>query len=299
MADTGVVILNYHGLSDTKACLNSLKSLIKKDAIFVYCINLEDETEATALSQEFTQNVEIIHSPENLGFSKANNLGINAALKDHRKYIMLLNNDTVVEEQFLKPLLHIASQKNVGLVCPKIYFYPGMETHKYIKKYQGAVIWYAGGIIDWANMLAFHKGVDEVDRNQFDQIEDTDFATGCCFVGKSQVFKEVGLLDDAFFLYFEDNDYSQRVKKAGYSITYQPQSRIWHKNAGSSGGAGSPIHRYYQTRNQLIFASRYAPLRTKLALHKQSLKKLLKGDTIERKAILDYYFHRWGRRYDR
>ena len=95
--------------------------------------------------------------------------------------------------------------------------------------------------MDWDNLLAFHAGVDEVDRGQFEEEKETGFATGCAVMISREVIERVGLLDDDFFLYFEDLDYSLRVKEAGLKVMYCPKSIIWHKISRSTGGAGSPV----------------------------------------------------------
>ncbi|KKQ34533.1 MAG: putative glycosyltransferase [Microgenomates group bacterium GW2011_GWA2_37_6] len=159
----------------------------------------------------------------------------------------------------------------------------------------GKVIWYAGGAIDWENVIGNHKGLDEVDKGQFDEDGETKMATGCCFLVKKEVLEKVGLYDDRYFLYFEDADFSERVKKAGFKIFYAPKSIIWHKNAQSSGGSGSSLQDYFTTRNRLIFGYTYAPMRTKIALFRQSLNLILKGRPWQRRGIIDFYLGRLGK----
>jgi hypothetical protein len=233
---------------------------------------------------------------ENKGFSGGNNVGIKLALESGNDYILLLNNDTLVKPDFLEELTKTAKSGNkIGIVGPKIYFAPGFEFHKerYKKNERGSVFWYAGGEIDWENMYASHRGVDEVDIGQYDNKGKTDFVSGCCMLVKREVFEEIGCLDDQLYLYLEDLDFCLRAKEAGYKIIYEPRSEIWHKNASSSDKPGSRLHQYYQTRNRLILGMRYAPLRTKLALLRESVRLLKKGG-IRRRAVLDFYFYRWG-----
>jgi hypothetical protein len=159
------------------------------------------------------------------------------------------------------------------------------------------VLWFAGGVIDWDNMYAFHRGVDDVDKGQYDSMYDTDFITGCSMFIKSEVFEKVGLLDEKFFMYLEDVDFCLRARKKGYRLLYIPKSVIWHKNAGSTGRPGHDLHDYYFTRNRLLLGVRYAPLRTKFALFRESIKYLMKGPDIRKNAVADAYLGHFGSGY--
>jgi GT2 family glycosyltransferase len=152
-----------------------------------------------------------------------------------------------------------------------------------------------GSQIDWNNIYGSNFGIDEVDHGQFDHRNlHPDFISGCCFLVNKDFFKTVGLFDDKFYLYLEDADLSQRAKKLGYHLKIVPQSVIWHLNSGSS-GAASPLHDYFLTRNRLIFSSRYASLRTKFAVFRESVKHLLIGRQWQKIAVKDFYLGRLGK----
>lgn len=223
---------------------------------------------------------------------------IKQAIKDGHDTVILLNDDTTVEPDFIIPLTQRLKDNKVGMVCPKIYFYPGNEFHadKYKQSESGRVIWYAGGIIDWNNVYASHWGVDEVDQGQHDQIIETDFATGCCLAITKDTINKIGLMDEKYFLYYEDADWSLAVKKAGLKIILEPKSVIYHKNAGSTGGSGSPLQQYYQTRNRFYFGLKYAPLKTKLHLVKNALVGLSSSNSVLRQANRDGLLFRLGQR---
>ena len=224
------------------------------------------------------------------------NLGLRQALKQGYEKIIMLNNDTFIHKDLLVKLDKYSQDPSIGIVSPKIYFASGYEYHRerYQPEQRGKVIWYAGGIIDWSNIYASHRGVDEIDHGQFDQTDKTDYATGCCLLIKKSVIDKIGLFDEKYFLYFEDVDYSQRAKKAGFKVMFCPQAIIWHKNAASSGKPGSPVHIYYLTRNRLYFALKYASLRTKIALIRESFNHIIKGK-IERRAVIDFLLRRMGK----
>lgn len=300
----GIIILNYYNIKDTKECLRSLEE-INKDGleIITYVVNAtdkgskKDNTDGEKLTKLFPK-IKLLES-DNLGFSGAHNLGTRKALKDGADEIIWLNNDTTVDKDFATYLHQAIQDKSVGVVSPKIYFSKGREFHydQYKDNQRGKVIWYAGGIIDWENVYAFHRGVDEVDRGQFEETQETGFCTGCCFITRKDVLEKVGLFEEKTFLYFEDTDWSVRVSKAGYKNIYYPQSIIWHNNAGSTKGSGSDLHVYYQTRNRIHFGLKHAPTRTKLALIKESLIKLFKGSKIENRAVFHAFTNQFGNRH--
>ena len=182
-------------------------------------------------------------------------------------------------------------------MAPRFIFAPGFEFHKdrYKKEERGKVIWFAGGMIDWKNIHGHHRGVDEVDHGQYDRIWEADFITGCCLAARRQVFEKIGLLDRRYFLYYEDLDFCQRAKRAGFKILYIPAAFLWHQNAGSAEGSGSNLQDYYISRNRLLFGLRYAPLRTKLALARESLVNLFSGRPWQKRGILDFYLGKFGK----
>jgi GT2 family glycosyltransferase len=241
-------------------------------------------------------NLKIIYNKVNLGFSGGNNVGIKYSLENGADYILILNNDTYVDKNFIEELLESFSNELVGVVVPKIYFAKGFEFHdRYKKEDLGKVIWYAGGGIDWKNVLGFHRGVDEVDKGQYDLTEETELASGCCLMLKKEILEKVKGYNEDYFLYYEDADLSMRIKKLGSKIIYNPNAIIWHKNAQSSGGSGSNLQDYYISRNRMLFGLKYASLRAKIALIRESLRILVGGRKWQKIGIKDYYFNKLGK----
>ena len=296
-----VSIINFNGTSNTLECLLSLDKINSKSfKISVVVIDNASKDEFKVQSSKFKvfQGLRVISNDKNLGFSGGQNVGIKYALDNGADYVLILNNDTIVDKNLIEELLNAAQKdKNIGIAVPKIYFASGFEFHKdrYKKSDLGKVFWYAGGEMDWKNVIGFHRGVDEVDRGQYDRIEKTDFASGCCMLVKGEVFEKVGFLDEKFFLYYEDSDLCERIRRAGYSIMYSAKAILWHKNAGSAGGSGSSLQDYYITRNRMLFGFRYASFRSKLALFKESIMLLAKGRHWQRRGILDFYLGRFGK----
>ncbi|KKR71236.1 MAG: Glycosyl transferase family 2 [Candidatus Levybacteria bacterium GW2011_GWC2_40_7] len=210
-----------------------------------------------------------------------------------------MNNDTLVDRQVLS-FASVFDDSSVGACGSKIYFAAGHEFHhdRYKESERGRVFWYAGGIVDWNNLYASHRGVDEVDHGQYDKSIETPFITGCSLVVRREVVERVGMLDDKYFLYLEDLDWNIRIQKAGYKTIYFPKSIVWHVNAGSSGRPGNPMHEYYFTRNRLFLGMRYASLRTKFALIREGFRFFIGKSAIRRKAVLDWLFGRLGFQYE-
>jgi GT2 family glycosyltransferase len=129
-------------------------------------------------------------------------------------------------------------------------------------------------------------------------VESTPFVTGCSLAARREVIQKIGLLDDRFFLYLEDLDFCLRARNAGWRNIYYPASVVWHVNAGSTGGAGNPLHEYYLTRNRLLVGMRYAPARTKAALLREATRFLLSGSDVKKQAVRDFLFHKWGKQYE-
>ena len=248
------------------------------------------------LASDQAPNVRVIFNPHNLGFTGGNNVGIKYALEHGADYVFLLNNDTEIKDDCVLNLWRSFSRnKNIGIVAPKIYYAPGFEFHRsrYKRSDLGKVIWYAGGEIDWNNVLGRHIGVDKVDRGQFNRMKWINFATGCAMMVKKGVFERIGLLDERFFLYLEDLDFSYRATKVGFKILFDPKAIVYHKNAGSS-SSGSKLQQYYMTRNRLLFGQKHALLKMKLLLLREAFRNLLRGDKFQKAAVRDFFLRRFG-----
>lgn len=296
---TTILLVHYNSDTETTNCLQSLEKITlpeREYSIVVVDNGSTSPYERPALKRG--AQVHYLRSEANLGFTGGNNLGIHYAIeKFNSDYIILLNNDTYVAPNAFEILITVAEDNpRAGIVAPKIYFAKGREFHKnYAQDALGSVLWYGGGSIDWQHLVAFHRGVDEVDRGQFANQTESEFATGCCMLVKREIFEKVGLLDRRYFLYLEDVDFNMRAKQFGYEIHYTDKAKVWHVNAGSSSGSGSMIHVYYQTRNRLLFFQLYGSLKTKLILYKLLLRYLLNGTKYERLGAFHYLTAQFGK----
>jgi hypothetical protein len=266
---TAILLIHFKDSPHTLPCLDSLQKACSHTHFATYILSVQSNNKLL-----HPLNPKIIEEKHNKGFAWANNILIRQAMKDGYDAFILLNNDTIADDDFISPLIAHLSSPNVAMVCPKIFFYPGREFHNndYQKEERGKVIWFAGGIMDWSNVVGFHQGVNEVDHGQWDRVEEIEFATGCCLAITKNTINKIGLMNEKYFLYYEDADWSIRAQKAGLICLFEPKSIIWHKNAGSTGGPGSDIHMYYQKRNRIYFGIKYAPLRTKMHLLFNAIK---------------------------
>lgn len=236
-----IVVLNWNGKFVTSECLDSLKK-VKYDNFEVIIV---DNGSEDGSQEHFKKNyswAKLIENRENLGFTGGNNVGMKYALKNGTDYVLLLNNDTVVDPLFLEDLIRVGESDNeIGLLNPKIYYYDHPK-----------VIWYAGGKFSLLGAFPVHIGRKEIDVGQYDALREVSFINGCAFLIKRKVIDEIGFLDENFFIYAEDTDWSIRARKAGYKAMYVPTSIIWHKEGvDSRRNKGEGFRLYLTSKNTL------------------------------------------------
>jgi GT2 family glycosyltransferase len=243
MRSVCVVLVNWNGTSDTLTCLESLRGLSYLN-LHVIVIDNGSLEPCTSRVRERHPDVQVIESEKNLGFTGGNNLGIRIALERCSDYVWLLNNDTVVEPDTLTELVRAAdADVALGIVGSKIYFF---GTNR---------IDHAGCSWDSLRGDAYHIGCREMDEGQYDEQVNVFFVTGCSFLVKSQVFRQVGLLDEGYFMYMEDIDFCTRARRSGWEVAYVPASRLHHK--GGSVGSPNPRQHYLYARNRLRYVSKH------------------------------------------
>ncbi len=244
-----IIVLTWNGKNDTFECLQSLDEVTYPNFKVLVVDNASTDGTVNAIRTSFP-GIEVVVNQTNLRFAGGNNVGIRRALEHGAEYVMLLNNDTIVERDFLTPLVNAAEHDTrVGMVGPKIYFYVNRQQ-----------LWYAGGTIEWWKGWISHVGVREKDMGQYDTTCETDFITGCCVLVKREVIQKIGMLDEAYFLYGEDADWCIRTSQAGYKLLFVPSAKIWHKLSVSAGGHLSWFKNWNKLKSQLRLMIRYAKL---------------------------------------
>lgn len=239
-----VVTINWNGLEDTIECLKSLRQITYPNYRVIVVDNGSLNNQPDIIKERFPE-IELIKNEKNEGFAAANNQGLEVALKNGADYALLLNNDTVVEEDFLDILVEYAKANNeVGAIAPKILYY---GTDK---------IWAMGGKISYLTGIPIMIGKGK-DSDKYKRILEPDFVTGCALMLKTEAIKKIGLLDAIYFAYYEDTDWCYQAKKAGYKIIVIPESIVWHKKSASAGIKASnrlsPTQAYLWARNGIIF----------------------------------------------
>lgn len=301
MVKVSLIILNWNARSMTQEELENVAKLDTKglEATCIVVDNGSTDNSKDVLSKYTLPNMKykFIETGDNLGYAGGNNFGLRYSFKEGFNYMILLNNDVILPKDILTKLVDIARKDpKIGLLAPKMYFAKGYEFHRerYKKEDLGKVIWYAGGFIDWDNVYSDHRGVDEVDRGQYNRQEEIETANGACLLIRNEVIDDIGYLRDKYFMYWEDADFCIRAKKAGWKVVYTPKTKLWHKVSASS-GIGSQLNDYFLTRNRLDFGLRYAPLKTKIFLIKESLRLLVSGRLWQKIGIRDYFLAKWGK----
>ena len=239
-----IIILNWNGYLDSSECIKSLQNINYSNINIILVDNGSTTNDYEKLEKNFT-NIDLIKSNNNLGFTGGNNLGINYAIKGNPDYILLLNNDTIVEPNFIEPLLEVFQKNpNAGIAAPQInYFY---ERQK---------IWTSGGKISRLRGSGFAYS-DQLEDESSPEFKTVTFVSGCCMLIKREALEQIGFLDDNYFLYVEDADLCFRNTKAGYKIIVARKSKIFHKVSFSTKESLSYLPLYYVTRNRLYFAKK-------------------------------------------
>lgn len=250
--DVSIIVLNYNSRDDTLDCLRSLQHLTYLAAQIILVDNGSTDGTVEAVRACYPK-VTIIETGQNLGFTGGNNIGIQHALRQGAEYIMLLNNDTIVAPDMIDVLVNAMRQDpSLSITGPTIYYYDQPE-----------IVWSAGGSIDWRRGQTHMMGINEEDKGQFGQTPRiVEFVTGCALMARRDVWEQVGLLDDKFFMYFEETEWCVRATRAGFKIAHVPAAMMWHKISVQA-RATSPRTFYYMTRNRLLFLNRtHASLQT-------------------------------------
>ena len=236
-----IILINYNSSTDTIECIDSLhKCLYSNYKIFV--VDNNSCTEEKLLLKEIENKAKVFYLDSNIGFAGGNNIAIREAIKEKFNYIMLLNNDTVVEKHFLNYMIETAqSEKQIGVVGGKILYYDSMDY-----------IWYNGGEINKFKGNVKHYFNNLRDNKTQTEFIECDFITGCLQLIKTEVIQRVGLLDEDYFLYYEDADYCSKVTINGWKLIVDSRAKIYHKVSRST-GENSENYLYYFSRNRLMF----------------------------------------------
>ena len=248
-----VIIVNWNTYELTRSCIVSLKNCQHNNLEIFLVDNNSNDNSDKKLKKEF-KDLHYILNNENTGFCKANNQAIKKILsKNTYDFIMLLNSDTEVSPFFIKPLIDIFnSNEQIGAVQPLILNWNDKST-----------IWKYEGDINKTFGTTSHRNKNKIFSDE-KMKNYTEWISGCCIFTTPSIFREVGLFDEIFFAYYEDVDWSIRLKKHNYLIALSKLSEVYHHESGSSKslkkqneGYLSPKSHYYNFRNHIIFLRKH------------------------------------------
>nr|WP_298929758.1 glycosyltransferase family 2 protein [uncultured Allomuricauda sp.] len=237
-----IITINYNESEVTSDLLQSIRGLTYPNYEIIVVDNASPNDNPDSIKEKYPE-VNLIKSKENLGFAGGNNLGLKQAKGD---YLLFINNDTIVPKGFIEPLVEtLQEDKTIGMVSPKIKFH-----------WDPTLIQYAGytPMSHWTirnNSIGYHQK----DDGDFDRAGETQSIHGAAMMVPKSVVENVGMMTEIYFLYYEEHDWAEMVKRAGYKIYYQPKSHILHKESVST-GKFSPLKTYYISRNRILFARR-------------------------------------------
>lgn len=242
----GIILINYKNYAQTMDCINSLKQ-IQYDDYYVIIVDNDSQNESyEELKKCEDARIKIIQSGKNGGFAFGNNVGIEYARQFKCDYYLLLNNDTLVEPDFLKKMVADAEISQAGITTCRIMY--DSEREK---------VWYAGGQVDWWNSRSTHMCINQP-APQNDSIRTVSFVSGCCMLISKKCVSDAGVLPEEYFMYYEDLDYCVHVAECGYSLRYVPNAVIYHCVSSSSGGESSPFVIEWSNRSRRKFMRKYS-----------------------------------------
>lgn len=245
MSKVGIVTVLYNGESMLDEFFESLENQSFKDFTLYIIDNKSTDnslSKARALAQRMSFPSVFYAEEQNWGVAKGNNIGIRAALADKCEYVLLSNNDVVLNNtDTLEIMVNKMDQTDIDILCPKIYYY-----------YDKSVIWAAGGTYRKNDTGTYHYGRDQKDEGQCEEERSIRYTPTCFVIIRADVFNKIGMMDEWYFVYYDDTDFMYRAWKAGLKMVYTPATSIWH-NESVSTGPGSPFKHYYLARNHLYF----------------------------------------------
>jgi GT2 family glycosyltransferase len=249
----GVVVVNYNGAAFVDEFARSLAEIDYPNVRVVVVDNGSQDGSAEVIESARPGAV-LLRCPENLGTAGGNNAGFRYCLEQGFDYVLVLNNDTVVTADFLAKLVAAADERTV--VAPKILYY---YDHGIISTHAGDFDW------RWGRFRNTFHG--KPDGPAASQPRDLQTASFCCALVPTRALREVGLLDERFFMYYEETDWLRQALDRGFRLRYNPGAVIYHRESGSSGGGWmTPFKQYYATRNRLYLIRKHQGSRFWFAL---------------------------------
>ena len=220
MDKIGLVTITYNSADVLQPFLDCVWQQTHNNLVLYIIDNDSEDDTHLILEKENDSRLQIINNSTNFGVAKANNQGIKRAIADDCDQVLIINNDVEFETTLIEKLLQVQTEKSCSLVTPRMMYFDN-PNH----------IWYAGSwFIKKKGYLPLHRGMKELNHGQYDEIVEVEYAPTCCLLAKKEVFQHIGLMDEKYFVYFDDTDFSYRVwKDKRYKMFYSPDVKFYHK----------------------------------------------------------------------
>ena len=237
-----IVVLNWNGLKVLEDCIRSIYTLRYTPVEVIVVDNGSRDGSVKMVQQAFPECI-LIQNKENLGFAKGNNQGIALALERRNDYVMVLNNDTLMDAESLTCLVERAeSDPRIAAVSPKIYFADPSDR-----------LWFAGGTFSYWKGRNGHVGYRQKDCPTWNVPGEAQFASGCGLLASRRAWQEVGSFDESLFCYAEDLEWSLRAQRLKFKLFYEPRAVVWHRESFSTlSNKWQASQAYYSTRNPMV-----------------------------------------------
>lgn len=279
--ELSIITVNYNGLKDTEQLIESLRKFLTVPYELIVVDNGSVENEAVILQKRYPF-VKTIRSEKNLGFAGGNNLAIGVAVGD---FLFFLNNDAFVLDDSLSALIErMRENPHLGGISPKIMFAD-----------KGGGIQFAGYTpLSRITLRNYLIGYREKDFGQYDTPRPTPYMHGAAMLVRREAIEQAGVMPEAYFLYYEELEWSLKIHLKGYELEYNPSTTVYHKESSTT-GQDTPLKEFYMTRNRLLFARRnlLLPARTlsfcyqfTVAIPKKLVLLLIKGRFVLAKAVI-------------
>lgn len=276
------VILNWNNLADTLECVEAVRGSVYSN-LTVWVVDNASREDPSPVLRERYPDVHVIRNAENLGYAGGNNVALRLALAEGAAYVLLLNNDVVIAPDMPERLVRAADEDGrIGMLSPRVFYYDD----------PGKVYW-DGGVIDWRSGDTPHES-GSLARSE--SLILSEWLDGCALLARADTIQDIGLLDERYFLYYEDTEWTVRAARRGWRNAVVPEAHAWHKVSRTAGVLGQPARLFYFNRNRYLFLRARGPYHrgwrgaVRCAMRAYRDYRWARGKPEARRAVLQGYW---------